>query len=170
VNGLWNEIQPALNPHSFDYQKFASRKGVKVSQFQYAEHVTKLDSGYCNPWMARIYRLRSEFEETLKNQGFSGDEYGVARAVIMGDKGAVTGQMLEKYSSSGAMHVLAVSGLHVGIIYFIFALILKPITRLRNGLYIRLASLVLILWFYALFTGMSASVVRASTMFTAVAF
>mgnify|MGYP000427532112 CR=1 FL=1 len=170
IQGAWSEIQEPLNPNSFDFRKYMARKGVFLSQFQYPSRIHRIDSGYVHPVIARVHEFRAFFEQTLRDHGFEGDEYGVAKAVITGDKTHVTSDLLEKYSASGSMHVLAVSGLHVGIIYLIFFYLFKPLTHVRHGTIIRLVLLVLLLWFYALFTGMSASVVRASTMFTAVAF
>jgi competence protein ComEC len=170
VEGSWEEISGPLNPNSFDFQKFMARKGVFLSQFQYPSRIHPLDSGYIHPILTHVHDFRAYFEQTLIANGFKGDEFGVAKAVITGDKAHVTNDLLDKYSASGSMHVLAVSGLHVGIIYLIFFHLLRPLSKLPHGVVLRLILLVMLLWFYALFTGMSASVVRASTMFTAVAF
>ena len=170
VRGEWDELAQPLNPNAFDYKQYMARKGIYLSQFQYPANIHLIDSGYVHPILASVRSFRQYFQNTLIENGFEGDAFGVAKAVITGDKASVTPDLLGKYSASGSMHVLAVSGLHVGIIYMVFFYLLKPVAKIRRGAIIRLVILVLILWFYALFTGMSASVVRASTMFTAVAF
>ncbi|MBN2807303.1 MAG: ComEC/Rec2 family competence protein, partial [Prolixibacteraceae bacterium] len=70
------------------------------------------------------------------------------------------------FSASGAMHVLAVSGLHVGIIYLILKLLLKPLYRIRRMLMVNMVLIVAALWAYAFITGLSPSVLRSCTMFS----
>ncbi|MEJ0029306.1 MAG: ComEC/Rec2 family competence protein [Bacteroidota bacterium] len=77
--------------------------------------------------------------------------------------------LLQAYASTGAMHVLAVSGLHVSIIYWIILLLGKPIEKLKSGKAILAAMSVVLLWIYAFVTGWSPSVLRAVMMFTFVA-
>ena len=70
------------------------------------------------------------------------------------------------YASAGAMHVLAVSGLHVGILLLVLLNISKPLDHLKHGKYIRVVIVILGIWSYAFITGLSPSVLRAATMFT----
>ncbi|HRP60902.1 MAG TPA: ComEC/Rec2 family competence protein, partial [Vicingus sp.] len=89
-----------------------------------------------------------------------------ASALILGYKNNIEAQLKSAYSSAGAMHVLAVSGLHVGIIFMIFNVLLKFTEKFKYGGIIKGIILLLVLWFYALITGLSPSVLRSATMFS----
>jgi len=76
----------------------------------------------------------------------------------------------QSYAAAGAIHILAISGLHIGIIMLLISYILKPLDYLKNGKYLKLILVVSSLWFYAILAGLSPSIVRATTMFTALSF
>jgi len=76
---------------------------------------------------------------------------------------------MQSYVGAGAIHILAVSGLHVGIILLILTFLLKPLNYLKNGKIMASVSIVILLWMFAILAGLSASVVRAVTMFSAIA-
>ncbi|HEX5171246.1 MAG TPA: ComEC/Rec2 family competence protein, partial [Cyclobacteriaceae bacterium] len=75
-------------------------------------------------------------------------------------------ELLGAYASSGAIHVLAVSGLHIGILYAVITFVFGPLRRYSRGKWVLAGVSLLCLWSYAFITGMSPSVLRAVTMFT----
>ncbi|MBN1820838.1 MAG: ComEC/Rec2 family competence protein, partial [Prolixibacteraceae bacterium] len=87
-------------------------------------------------------------------------------ALTLGYKDALDPETKEVYSSCGAMHVLAVSGLHVGIIYLAINFLIGFLKRLKTGRYLFIIITITILWFYALLTGLSPSVLRSALMFS----
>lgn len=111
-------------------------------------------------------RLRERFQQL----GIDGDELGTIEALTLGYKGDLNPEIKKQFRRSGASHVLAVSGLHVGIIYFVLFQLLtlfetrKPLYEERGKQAVLSSVVVILLWLYALLTGMSASVVRAVTM------
>ena len=108
---------------------------------------------------------------TVLDEHLPGDrEMAVASALLLGYREHLDQDVIKAYSSSGAMHVLAVSGLHVGIIYIIFNFMFSFLARLRNGLMIKAVVIILLIWVYASITGLSPSVLRAATMFSFIAF
>jgi competence protein ComEC len=113
--------------------------------------------------------IRSKFIEKLKEAKLSGNELAVASALILGYRSDLDKELMTAYAGAGATHVLAVSGLHVGIVYVILNFLLKFLNRYRYGRIIRTIILVLLLFSYAALTGLSASVFRAATMFSFVA-
>ena len=110
----------------------------------------------------RLMKLRQKAVETLHVSGLDGAEQAIVAAMVLGDKSALTTEIRETYSVSGASHVLALSGLHLGIIYFLLSFIF---VRMRWRIAGQLFSLPLI-WLFALMVGFSSSVVRAATMLT----
>ena len=87
----------------------------------------------------------------------------------MGQRQDISEEVYTSYTNAGAIHILAVSGLHVGIILLILSFIFKPLERFKHGKLIKTILLVSILWSFALIAGLSASVTRAVTMFSIVA-
>src|SRR5690606_38045478 len=96
-------------------------------------------------------------------------ELGVASALILGKRSLIPLDTKTAFATAGAIHVLAVSGLHVGIIYLVVIGVLLKIFPGRKWRLFNLLLTILILWFYAGITGLSPSVLRASTMFTFIA-
>lgn len=93
----------------------------------------------------------------------------IAKALLLGQKKSLDKEVSEAYATAGAMHVLAVSGLHVGIIYGFFFLFVKPYRLSVRKRVLYLSGLILLIWSYAMLTGMSPSVMRAATMFSLMA-
>jgi len=93
----------------------------------------------------------------------------IAKALLLGQKNTLDQEVSQAYSTAGAMHVLAVSGLHVGIIYGFFFLLVRPANLRTRWRVVYLTVVIGIIWVYAFLTGMSPSVLRSATMFTMVA-
>lgn len=95
-----------------------------------------------------------------------GEELAVLRALAIGDKAGLPRDLRAAYRDSGAMHLLALSGLHVGLLYALLLQLLKPLGGRRPARLLRSALLLGALWAYALVTGLSASISRAVLMIT----
>lgn len=93
----------------------------------------------------------------------------VIKALLLGQRQDISKGLLTDYQNAGAIHILAVSGLHVGILLLILTFILRPIDRFKNGKYIKAIGIIVFLWMFAFIAGLSASVVRAVTMFSFIA-
>ena len=111
-------------------------------------------------------KLRTQVQEALKIYNFKKSELAVINALLLGQRQAVSKELITDYQRAGAIHILAVSGLHVGIILLILSFLLKPIERMKYGTFIKTLCIVILLWTFAFIAGLSASVVRAVTMFT----
>ena len=112
------------------------------------------------------FDLREKLKRILKSRILNQRDYAIASALLLGIKDSLDNELKSAYSSAGAMHVLAVSGLHVGIIYIVIIGLFGKLKNRKGGkcflAFICLASL----WSYAFITGLSPSVLRAVTMFT----
>ena len=95
-----------------------------------------------------------------------GDELAILRALSIGDKSHLPRELRAAYRESGAMHLLALSGLHVGLIYALLAWLLKPLGGHRAAQLLRSGLILGALWTYAAITGLSASISRAVLMIT----
>jgi competence protein ComEC len=116
-----------------------------------------------------IAAFRLKIQQSLQQYDFSEDELAIMNALLLGQRQDISKELTANYSKAGAIHILAVSGLHVGIILWMLSFVLKPLERYKKGKVIKLVLVVLFLWFFAVLAGMSASVTRAVTMFSAIA-
>lgn len=167
ISSSFVEVKSALNPHQFDYKQYLSRQGIHKQV--YLNENRFLLIGKEDSFLGSIATIRERIQVSLKKEGFTKNQFAVINALLLGQRQEISRELTEDYSKAGAIHILAVSGLHVGIILLILSSLLKPLERIKNGKLIKLFLIVLSLWFFALLAGMSASVVRAVTMFSAVA-
>ncbi|MEQ6123083.1 ComEC/Rec2 family competence protein [Pseudotenacibaculum sp. MALMAid0570] len=167
INSDFLKIKEPLNPHQFNYQNYLAKQGIYQQVFLNNQEFLFLKNH--SSFLGSIARVRKKIQKAISNENFSQDELGVINALLLGQRQEVSKELLEEYSRAGAIHILAISGLHVGIILLILSSLCKPLEYIKHGKFLKLLFIVLLLWFFALLAGMSASVVRAVTMFTAVA-
>lgn len=105
-------------------------------------------------------KQRHKLSERYQELNAEADTYAVLAAMTLGDKSAQTQELRETYAISGASHVLAISGLHVGIVYMMLTLLMLG----RRHFWLSQVLTVSAIWAFALLTGLSPSVTRAATM------
>lgn len=164
-NQLWiNEfiypIMDAKNPHAFDYKQFLEKKNVHYQIYQKNKFWTIEDKKNINYY---IVQWRDELLKSYDKFNFPSEVKGITDALLMGVRDGLTDEIESDYRMAGVFHVLAISGLHVGIIYFIFNKIISLFVYNKKW---RFALLVGILVFFALLSGLRPSIIRAVLMFT----
>jgi len=113
------------------------------------------------------FDARQNLLNILRNHLKIDKNYAVGSALILGHKDELEQDILKTYASAGAMHVLAVSGLHVGIIFLMLNYVFKGLENIKKyGRLFKAILLIVALWIYAFITGLSPSVLRAATMFS----
>ncbi len=164
IKGQPQALSEPANPGEFNYKRFLSFSQIYHQQFT-RDPILLVGHKPSNALIAQAYLWREKLTQLLKTNIHREQSYQIAKALILGQKDELQDEVSAAYAAAGAMHVLAVSGLHVGIVYGIFWLVLKRFQRKRWVRYASAALLVLILWAFALLTGLSPSVMRAATMF-----
>jgi competence protein ComEC len=165
VKPSFQELKAPLNPHQFNYKNYLVKQGIQQQLFLVNEQFKRIGSqGFSLQGISA--KFRNLVQESLKKHDFKPDELAVVNALLLGQRQDISKQLIADYSSAGAIHILAVSGLHVGIILLILNWLFKPLERLNKGRFIKTVLVVLFLWMFAFVAGLSASVVRAVTMFT----
>lgn len=158
-------IQKPLNPHQFDYSKYLELKQVYHQLYLKQDELLLLSDskttiyGYAD-------ELRTAINTKLLAAGFKNEALSIMNALLLGQRQTIDKSIYNNYVNSGTIHILAVSGLHVGIILWILNFIFRPLLYLKYGNYIRPLILVTILWSFAIVAGLSPSVTRAVTMFS----
>lgn len=163
--GKPQEILNMGNPFEFDYQKMMQKKGIYFSMFLANGSYLKTKNHYnrVKYWSEKI---RDNLIAKLSSSRLKKEELSVVAALTLGYRAELEPETIDYFASTGAMHVLAVSGLHVGLIYIILGFLFSGIKQTKFGVFIYPALLIIFLWSYAFISGFSPSVQRATVMFT----
>lgn len=162
-------IAGPLNPYQFNYKNYLANKGVyKEIDFRKSKFLN-FEKQPKSSLKGLAARARSTIITELKKNGFQDDELAIIEALLLGEKKDVSKEVYNQYADAGVIHILAVSGLHVGIILLLLNYLLSPLKYFAHGALIQLILVVGLLWCFAFLAGLSASILRAVTMFTFVA-
>lgn len=166
VDGELIPMKSLNNPGEFDAKWYYLTKGITHQLFAYSDQVVRFDhhqtlNGSFLTWRGMIAQ---KMEDHL-----DGDFLGVSKALILGDKTSLENDVMSSFSNTGSMHVLAVSGLHVGLLLYLLNFILLRFSKVftkRKALFVS----IILIWAYGLLTGASPAVMRAVFMFTIISF
>lgn len=165
VDADFKIVQPNGNPNEFDYSRYLKIHNVKHQAYVSNENWQRVGNRGSS-FFTGLFDSRAYLNGLLAKAGLKDENLMVAQALILGQKSSLDRETLRTYSSAGAMHVLAVSGLHVGIVMLLFSFLFAPLKRLPHGAILFIGALLAVIWFYALITGFSSSVLRAAVMFS----
>lgn len=157
------------NPLEFDFGKYLSRKGFGATAYVSSKNWKRVGHNTQFSVKNLAEDCRSYLLDIYKKCQISDNEFGILAALTLGYKDALTPELRESFSTTGAMHVLAVSGLHVGIIYMILGLVFGFLGKGRRQVIWRNIIIIIFLVAYAFITGLSPSVSRATLMFSLMA-
>ena len=170
VYGRFYSVPEPDNPDEFNYKKYLERQNIYSHAFAHQNEVKIIGNTPPNHLLKWAYSLREEASKIIDKHIQTSRENGIAKALLLGIKDHLDNDVKKAYSSAGAMHVLAVSGLHVGIIYMLIHILFGKLTVSGKwGKYAFGVISVGSIWLYASVTGLSPSVLRAATMFSLVA-
>lgn len=159
------EIKNMGNPFEFDYQSMMKKKDIWFSV--YLNTGAYLKTGrQINRVTYWAEQMRDKLIAVLAAKKIGKEERSVVAALTLGYRAELDPETTDYFASTGAMHVLAVSGLHVGLIYFILGFLLSALKRTKIGTSLYPVGLLTFLWIYAFITGFSPSVQRATVMFS----
>ncbi len=159
-------VDAPANPGQFDYGQYLRRQGIYrqafVAKYQIVSYKPSWEEGIM-PLMAKWrHNVSLEFEKN----GLTGDRLGVAAALVLGDRNFLSADIQTTYSKSGVMHILAVSGMHVAILYGFLLVLLGFLDKSRTGSVIQSIIILILVWCYSFLTGLPPSVLRSAVMFT----
>lgn len=161
-----NDDQP-LYPDQFNYGRYLRNVGISGTVYIPLGNYNLIDLDQFS-LKGQLNRARGSLIEKLNSDSIPIREYGVIAALLMGDRTFLDPQLRDDFADAGAVHILAVSGLHVGIIYLLFLSLLNFVLKDRARLF-KFFFILSVLWGYAALTGFSPSVLRAATMFSFIA-
>ncbi|HKJ41840.1 MAG TPA: ComEC/Rec2 family competence protein [Sunxiuqinia sp.] len=170
IKSKLQRIKNLGGPYTFNYQKFMANRGIYFSCYLPEESYHTIYNSHSNSIIIEARKVRSALIEQLKKYIHDDQILQVVSALTLGYRQELSPETKHYFVSTGAMHVLAVSGLHVGMIYFFLAYLLAFLKRNRVGRVSYFIIIISLLWSYALLTGFSPSVQRATVMFCFILF
>lgn len=165
VNVALQQLREAQNPAQFNYKQFLLFHQITRQAYVPSKSFTVTGINKGNTALKWIYNFRDFLLSIFQKHGLEGREFAVGAALILGYTDELDPEIMRAYAGSGALHVLSVSGLHVGIMYVVVAWLLSFLDKIKRGNIIKAILLLAFLAFYAMITGLSPSVLRSSVMF-----
>ncbi|MBK9336440.1 MAG: ComEC family competence protein [Lewinellaceae bacterium] len=167
VSAAIRPTEPPGNPHAFDYRRYLHFQNIHHQAFVREGAFGVVGAGYGHPLGRLASRWRIQLLGVLHEHFPGRDEYAVASALLLGYKGDLSEELRTTYTETGSMHALAVSGTHVGLMYAALMFVIGRIPwRGKYRLWGQTTLVLLGIWAFTLVTGATASVMRASVMFT----
>ena len=168
IEGYFYKNRSPNNPNQFDYGSYLENRQI-YGQFYTSASDIKLNSVveksiayYASLWRNRIIK-------NLEKNHFHKSELTIVIALLLGQQQDISPEVVKDYQYAGAVHVLSVSGLHVGFILLFITYLLKPFPNTRTGSILKLIIVITFLWAFGILAGLAPSVVRSVTMFSFVA-
>lgn len=166
INSMVERVKNAGNPNEFDYSGYLKTRHILYTSYVNTTNWIKLPRDHRMNVRTLAWKWRDQLLQIYRDNGIKNESFDILAALTLGYKTSLDPEVRKAWADAGAMHVLAVSGLHVGIIYLIMSYLLGFLLKIKYGRWIRSLLLLIILWLYALITGLSPSVMRAACMFS----
>jgi competence protein ComEC len=161
LNTVFSKVTFPKNPGQFNYSDYL--KTEEIEYLCYANNEWSFQSSKSN--LNRFAAIsRNYCIKAFEKSGLNNEEYALATALSFGYRDKLDQNIKQSFSNTGAMHILAVSGLHVGILYVIIVYLLKSLNISVKYNWLKSLIIIFIIWFFAFITGLSSSVLRAVTM------
>jgi competence protein ComEC len=163
------EIKNSGNPGAFDYRQYCLFQGIS--------HQVYLGKNefYCLPEPSKqnlpsfIFSLKQQILSILKKYIRGEKETGLAEALLVGYRDDLDKSLVQSYSNTGVVHIIAISGLHLGLIYLLMVKLVRPISRLKKYNWLCPILIISGLWLFSLLAGAQPSVLRSALMFSCLA-
>jgi competence protein ComEC len=159
-------IKNSGNPGGFNYERYAAFQQYFHNAYLKPDDYVLLKEKSANPFWQWIYNTKAAVLARLKQHITTKDELGIAEALLIGYKEDLDKDLVQAYSNTGVVHIIAVSGLHLGLIYMLLLWIFNRIPVVKKWKLPKVLGILTCLWLFALVTGASASVLRSAVMFT----
>ncbi len=164
LHASFTTIKDNSNPYAFNYFRYLNNKNINHQVFADTrawKFVNIKSSGVVQKF---AFRLRDRLLDVLRSNEVAGREFAVASALLLGYVEELDAGLRRDYAATGAMHILSVSGMHVGIIYIFLEFLLGFLNRRKLLRLLKAIILLTFIWFYAMLTGLSPCVFRSAAM------
>jgi len=166
VAGSFNLLKEPANPGEFNYKRYLLLRGIHAQGYAKSGNWKVLETNQGSWVRSTALNIRNYFLDIFRENKMEGNEYGVVSALLLGYTDKLDPDLMQSYASTGVLHVLSVSGMHVGVIFIVLNFLLAFLEKKKWGRTLKTFLLLLFIWFYAAITGFSPAVNRAAAMIT----
>jgi competence protein ComEC len=167
INKKLQPIKNSGNPGAFNYQRYAAFQSIYHNVFLKDKDWVKLKDKNINWFRQFIFSSRTQILSILQKNIPSGkDELGIAEALLIGYTNDLDKDLVQAYSNTGVVHIIAISGMHLGLIYVMLVWLFAKIPGINKSKVLQVVLILSCLWLFSLLTGGAASVLRSAVMFT----
>ena len=167
INKNLQPIKNSGNPGAFNYAQYAAFQQIFHQAFLKNKDWLALGSRHVNLFKQFIFSTRAMVLSALrKNISTDKDELGLAEALLIGYTNDLDKDLVQAYSNTGVVHIIAISGMHLALIYILLVWLFSKIPGIKNSRILQVILILSCLWLFSLLTGAAASVLRAAVMFS----
>jgi competence protein ComEC len=169
---IYKNIQPIVNagnPGGFDYKRYCLFQGIIGQTFLNKKDYSILQTTQTSFLQKIILQLRNTTLSILQNNINHNQTVSVAEALLIGYRDDLDRDIVQAYSNTGIVHIIAISGMHLGMIYLLMVALLKPLAKFKWIKFMKPIVILLILWTFTLLAGAAPSIVRSAVMFSFIA-
>ncbi len=167
VNKNLQPIKNSGNPGAFNYQRYAAFQQTYHNVFLKDKDYVVLNDKHVNPFKQFIFSARQKVLDILRMNITNGkDELGIAEALLIGYMNDLDKDLVQAYSNTGVVHIIAISGMHLALIYVMLVWVFSRLPFIKRSKVLQLALVLACLWLFSILTGGSASVLRSAVMFS----
>ncbi len=168
INKNLQLIKNSGNPGAFNYQRYSSFQQIYHQVYLKRDDWVLLKNKEINVFRKFIFSARDNILKILQKNIKGEKELGIAEALLIGYKADLDKDLVQAYSNTGVVHIIAISGLHLGLIYFMLAWFINKILFLKRSKILKGVLILASLWLFAILSGASASVLRSAVMFSCI--
>jgi len=165
VKNVFRDIRSNGNPGEFDYASYCHSKNIYQTAYL-KESDWALGSLHVTTFISFFDRLGERSRNILKLNIQDSISLGIAEALLMGYRNDIDPDVWQAYSNTGIVHVIAISGMHMAMIYMSVRWLLFLIPFMKRNRMLSLSLAIVFMWMFAAMTGLPPSVTRAAIMFS----
>ncbi len=163
------EIKNSGNPGGFDYKRYCLFGGITHQLYLKSDEMVILPQKNETALGNFLLTIQAKVLQIIRTNITSAKEAGLAEALLIGYKNDLDKTLVQSYSNTGVVHIIAISGLHLGIIYWLLTLALNPLKKRKQFRFLYALLIISSLWIFSLLAGGQPSITRAAVMFTCIA-
>jgi competence protein ComEC len=166
-NKTLQEIKNSVNPGAFDYKRYCLFNGITHQVYlRDKDFVVMADDGQVN-WLDKfLFNAREKTISVLRKFISYKKELGLAEALLINYKDDLDKGLIQSYTNTGVVHIIAISGQHLALIYWLLLQMLSPLKRAKRLRWLITFIILFVLWLFSLMTGAQPSIIRAALMCT----
>ena len=153
IAGSPESLAPARNAYEFDYRQFLERRGIFYRHYARGGEILLLDTKLERGQGGLLHAARRRLKERIAGYVRGTSQRQVAHAMLFGDRSSIEPALLEIWQNAGALHVMAVSGLHVGVIFLVVQSVFGFLRRHRTGQFVYYVIALALIWTYVALPG-----------------